>query len=268
MALAAMSLGGALAWWLAADDGGGPQPVTADASPGVVLRLVPRLLATYPHDPSASTQGLVWFETRLYESTGLRGQSSLRRVRLEDGRVERRVELASELFGEGLARVGTELVQLTWQSGRALRWALDDFAPLGEDGYSGEGWGLCYDGVQLWRSDGSARLHRHGASDFAPIDHLDVTLDGLPVERLNELECAEGWIYANVWQTTDIVRIDPATGKVMAVIDVASLLSGAERQGAGVANGIAYRPESETFLLTGKNWPHLFEVVFADPGVS
>jgi glutaminyl-peptide cyclotransferase len=222
------------------------------------------VLDQFPHDPAASTQGLEWSDGKLYESTGLWGESSLRRVELESGRVEQRVDLHETYFGEGVARVGRSLWQLTWRSGRAFRYDLDSLRRIGESRYEGQGWGLCFDGVDLWRTDGSDRLHRHDPETFAELDSIEVAVGDRPVTFLNELECAEGWIYANVWQSDAIVRIDPVTGSVMAVIDASGLLPSYEREGAGVLNGIAYRGETGTFLLTGKKWPRLFEVVFVE----
>ena len=232
----------------------------------VALRLTTRVLGSFPHDPEASTQGLLWHDGRLFESTGIWGRSSVRRVDLDSGTVESRVDLAPDLFGEGLALVGSSLIQLTWQSGRAFRYGMDSLELEGEHGYGGQGWGLCFDGVDLWRSDGSDTLWRHDAESFAVIGSTRVRHHGEPVELLNELECAEGWIYANIWQSEDIVRIDPASGQVMAVIDASGLLSASEKRGAGVLNGIAYRPQTQTFFLTGKEWPRLLEVVFVEAG--
>ncbi len=229
-----------------------------------VLRLRTRVVASFPHDPEAFTQGLLWFEGKIYESTGLWGASSIRRVDLHTGDVEKRADLSSRLFGEGLARIGDSLVQLTWQARRAIRYDLRSFVEVSEHKYDGEGWGLCHDGVDVWRSDGSSVLWRHDQTTFGELGRLEVRLRGDSIEGLNELECAEGWIYANVLGSDEIVRIDAGSGRVVAVIDASGLLSSREAQAAGPLNGIAYRPESQTFLLTGKQWPKLFEVVFVE----
>lgn len=227
-----------------------------------VERLQVQVVAQHPHDPQAFTQGLVWSNGTLYESTGLLGRSSLREVKL-DGTVLRRRDLAPNLFGEGLELVGDELLQITWQNGVLLRYDVDTFEPKGTQRYEGEGWGLCFDGTDLWMSDGSARLTRRDPVTFAAKGTVDVTSDGKPLTMLNELECVAGTIYANVWTTDEIVRIDPGTGKVTAVIDAAEL-----RRAAGVTdrdavlNGIAYDDASGNFLVTGKLWPALFEVRF------
>lgn len=230
--------------------------------PAPVEQLRLEIVRVLPHDPGAFTQGLVWNGRTLYESTGLLGRSSLREVELETGRVVRRVALPPHVFGEGLALVEGRLVQLSWQNGLAFVWDAATFEPRGEHRYAGEGWGLCYDGRRLVMSDGSSTLAFRDPATFAETGRLGVTRDGDPVPYLNELECVGGAIYANIWQTDDIVRIDPASGRVTARIDARGLLAPAERAGVDVLNGIAYRPETGTFLVTGKLWPKLFEVRF------
>lgn len=222
-------------------------------------------LATYPHDVRAFTQGLLLHDGDLYESTGLVGRSSLRRVELATGVVQRQVDLERPLFGEGLAWVADELVQLTWQNGLALRWDPRTFTRRGEWRYDGEGWGLCFDGTHLVHSDGSPRLVFRDPQTFAVVRTVAVTENGLPVPRLNELECVGDTIYANVWMTDRIVAITARNGIVRAAIDAGQLLTPAERAAAGgeaILNGIAYDPASATFLLTGKLWPKLFRVRF------
>jgi glutaminyl-peptide cyclotransferase len=227
-----------------------------------VERWIPRVRAVWPHDAGAFTQGLVWRGGRLFESTGLYGRSSVRRVVLETGEVERETPLPERQFGEGLAFGLEEWVQITWQEGVAHRFGSDDLAARGAFRYSGEGWGLAFDGTAYWMSDGSATLRRRDPRTFAVLAERVVTLDGQPVERLNELEYVAGQIYANVWMTDRIVRIDPETGHVTATIDASSLLSPEERSHADVLNGIAYDGERQSFFLTGKLWPKLFEVDF------
>lgn len=244
--------------WLALACGEAPPSVAADREPE---RLRVQVLAEYPHRPDAFTQGLLHFEDRIYESTGQYGRSSVRRVVPESGAVERRAELPEELFGEGLARIGRRLYQLTWQEERGLIWDLDSLARVGEFSYSGEGWGLCFDSSHLVRSDGSNVLTFHEPADFRAVRRVAVTVYGRPALRLNELECVEGAIYANVWGSDEILRIDPASGRVLAVIDASGLLPQRQRKADNVLNGIAWVPERGTFLLTGKNWPTLYEVV-------
>lgn len=223
------------------------------------------VVASYPHDPRAFTQGLVWQDGALYESTGLVGRSSVRQVELASGRVLRQADLPPPLFGEGLAWMGGELIQLTWQNQRALRWAAADFASRGEWRYDGEGWGLCFDGTALVQSDGSHRLFFRDPKTFAVTRTLAVTENGLPLGRLNELECVGDLIYANVWLTDRIVAIAARNGAVRASIDAGGLLSEDERRGLdpqAILNGIAHDPADGTFLITGKLWPKLFRVRF------
>jgi glutamine cyclotransferase len=239
-------------------DGGTDEPVPPGTTP---TTLKPSVLMRYPHDKQAYTQGLLWSEGRLFESTGLEGQSTLREVTLATGAVSRRIANDADLFAEGLALVGTELIQLTWTEKRALVWNRDDFSKLREYTYTGEGWGLCYDGRELMMSSGTDKLTIRDAKTFAVLREVSVTRAGRAQKNLNELECVAGRVYANVWQTDEIVRIDPRTGAIDAVIDAAGLLTAQEKQGADVLNGIAYMPENGHFLLTGKRWPTLFEVV-------
>ncbi|NBC96451.1 MAG: glutaminyl-peptide cyclotransferase [Deinococcus-Thermus bacterium] len=227
-------------------------------------------VARYPHDAGAFTQGLLWHDGALYESTGLYGRSSLRRVRLGDGEVRAIRYLPDDVFGEGLARVGDELVQLTWRAGVAYRWPVDGFErgepPLETHVYEGEGWGLCHDGARLVMSDGSATLTFRDPATFAVLDTVTVALDGEPLARLNELACVGDAVWANVWQDDRIVRIDPSDGRVTAWLDLADLLPDAERERLGpdaVLNGIAWREDTETLLVTGKLWPVLVELRLA-----
>jgi len=230
-------------------------------------RLKVKVLASVPHDASAYTQGLVWSDGMLYESAGQYGQSSLRQVDPKTGKVLRSVPVPQRYFAEGLALVGDRLLQLTWQEGTAFVYDLATFEKRSELPYSGEGWGLCFDGRRLIMSDGSDRLTFRDPVSFAATGGVNVALDGRPVQRLNELECVDGAVYANVWQTDEILRIDPETGRVTAVIDASGLLTWKEAIRAEVLNGIAWKPETKTFLITGKDWPKMFEVTF-EPGGS
>ena len=226
------------------------------------IRLQVEVVEDYPHDPEAYTQGLLWHDGSLLESTGQYGESSLRRVDRDSGEVREARALPSEVFGEGLARVDDRLIQLTWRQGEALVWNLDGFEEVERLGYRGEGWGLCFDGRSLVMSDGSSKLTFRDPETFEVVRQVVVVMGDGAVGRLNELECVEGWIYANVFTTDWIVQIDPESGKVNALIDASGLLSAAETQGAEVLNGIAYDPEREVFYLTGKLWPKLFAVRF------
>jgi glutamine cyclotransferase len=254
----------------------GPVMATALAAGGIVSggqaaqskpatrveRLRAEVVQAYPHDRTAFTQGLVFANGRLFESTGLVGQSTLREVEIATGRVIRKIDVPRPIFAEGLALVGGELIQLTWQNGRAIRYDRRTFGIQGEFSYTGEGWGLCHDGRQLIMSNGSADLTLRRPSDFAVTRTVTVTMDGAPLSAINELECVDGSVYANVWQRDLIVRIDPISGRVTGRIDVPPLLSVLERQNVDVLNGIAYDPTSKTFLFTGKLWPKLFRVRF------
>jgi glutamine cyclotransferase len=232
------------------------------AGPAPVAMLRPEVLAELPHDPSAFTQGLEIDGGVLYEGTGLVGESQLREVDPGTGAVRRAVPLPDDLFGEGIAVVGDRIWQLTWQDGVALEWDRESLTLLREVPVEGEGWGLCDDGgARLVRSDGTDRLRFHDPATFAEQGSVAVTLDGAPVTQLNELECVDGQVWANVWRTDRIVRIDPATGRVTAVVDAAGLLDPARRADADVLNGIAALPGGE-FLLTGKLWPATFRVRF------
>lgn len=223
------------------------------------------VLATYPHDARAFTQGLLLHDGALYESTGLVGRSSLRQVEVGSGKVLRQKDLPPPLFGEGLAWAKGELVQLTWQNQRALRWDPATFEGRGEWHFDTEGWGLCFDGTYLVQSDGSQRLFFRDPTTFAVVRTMAVTEGGQPVSRLNELECVGDTIYANVWMTDRIVAIASLNGVVRASIDASGLLSPEERKAIGgeaILNGIAHDPSDNTFLVTGKLWPKLFRVRF------
>lgn len=219
------------------------------------------VLGSYPHDPEAFLQGLVWHDGGFYESTGLHGRSSLRRVALPSGEVLQQVALPNVYFGEGLALVGDRLVQLTWRSKRGLVYDRASFGLLGDFAYETEGWGLTYDGASLVMSDGTDVLTFLDPESYQPVRTLPVTLDGRPLRALNELEWIEGEIWANVWQTDRIVRIDPATGQVTGILDLTGLLPSDRRTGReDVLNGIAYDPATRRIFVGGKLWPLLFEI--------
>jgi glutaminyl-peptide cyclotransferase len=233
----------------------------APASRAQAMRV--QIVQSYPHDRGAFTQGLLLDSGRLFESTGLVGRSSLREVELTTGRVIRKVDVPPPIFAEGLALTGDKLIQLTWQNGKALIYDKRTFSQAGEFSYRGEGWGLCSAGSELIMSDGSATLTVRRASDFGVVRTINVTMDGQPVTQLNELECVDNDVYANVWMRDLIVRIDPKSGRVSQRIDALNLLSPIERQNPDmVLNGIAYDASSQTFLITGKLWPKVFRVKF------
>jgi glutaminyl-peptide cyclotransferase len=227
------------------------------------LALRASVVRSYPHDRSAFTQGLVWRDGVIYESTGLVGRSSLRKVDLATGRVTKQVDVPAPYFAEGLADVGNRLLQLTWQHGKVFVYDKSTFGRVAEFEYQGEGWGLCHDGQSLVMSSGSDALTVRNPATFAVTRTVKVTVDGKAQDRLNELECVGGEVYANVWTTDTIVRIDMKSGRVTARIDASGLLSPAERVGVDVLNGIAHDPADGTFLITGKLWPMIFKVRFA-----
>jgi glutamine cyclotransferase len=226
------------------------------------VQLRVEVIGEHPHDTGAFTEGLVVADGRLFESTGLTGRSTVREIELATGRVVNSAPLEPGQFGEGLAVLGDELIQLTWQDGVAIVWQRDSLEEQRRIPFRGEGWGLCLDvgAHRLVQTDGSATLIFRDPDTFAELARVPVTRDGKPVERLNELECSDDGVWANVWKTDSIVRIDPATGRVTAVVDAAGL--GPSNPGReDVLNGIARQPDG-TWLVTGKHWPTLYEVRF------
>lgn len=240
-----------------------PRPVgeTGSIPMDLSAQMTYEVVNSFPHDPEAFTQGLVYHEGYLYESAGLYGKSSLRKVALETGEVLQRVELPPQVFGEGLTLWEDRLLQLTWREGRGFIHTLEGFAPLGEFTYATEGWGLTHDGVQLIMSDGSHRLYFLDPESYHMIGTVEVFDQDQPVERLNELEFINGEVFANIWQTDWIVRIDPQSGVVLGWIDMAGILPEALiTPTTDVLNGIAYDPQGNRLFVTGKNWPLLFQV--------
>ena len=221
-----------------------------------------QILAVLPHDPSMYTEGLEIHNGVLYEGSGLAGQSRLRATALVSGAMLREATLPADLFGEGLTVTDNRLWQLTWTSGIAIERDPATLAQRRRVTYQGQGWGLCHDGHRLVMSDGSNRLTFRNPESFAPSGQLEVRLDGEPVRQLNELECASGVIWANVFETDRIVRINPSTGAVTGVVDASGLLSTQPQSAGDVLNGIASIPGTDEFLITGKHWPSLFRVRF------
>ncbi len=220
-----------------------------------------RVIHAYPHDPQAFTQGIIYLDGHLYESTGLYGQSSLREEDLETGRVVREVNVPAQYFGEGLTNWGNTLIQLTWKAHVAFVYDRATFQLIKTLHYPWEGWGLTQDGRHLILSDGSSTLHVLNPQTLAEVRSIHVTDHGKPVDQLNELEYIHGEIYANVWMTDKIVRISPTTGKVLSTINMAGLLPAIEIRGRdAVLNGIAYDTEHNRLFVTGKQWPRLFQI--------
>lgn len=220
-----------------------------------------QIVNTFPHDRAAFTQGLVFLDGALLETTGLNGKSSLRRVEPATGSVLKRVELPEQYFGEGMTVIGKKIYQVTWQNRTGFVYDLGTFAAERTFRYDDEGWGLTTDGQQLILSDGTDTLRWLDPATFQVTRTVQVTNAGRPLALLNELEWVKGEIFANVWQTETVARIDPATGRVTGLIDFSGLLTPADRIGdIDVLNGIAYDAAEDRLFVTGKNWPKLFEV--------
>lgn len=220
-----------------------------------------RVIHTYPHDSSAFTQGLIYLNGHLYESTGLRGHSSLREEDLTTGRLVKYVALPNRYFGEGLTNWKNELIQLTWQAHTALVYNLKTFQFERTFHYPYSGWGLTQDGKDLILSDGTSTLHFLNPNTFKQVRSIKVTANGKPVTQLNELEYIHGVIYSNVWHSNRIARISPVTGKVLSWIDLKGLLpAGSVTDSEAVLNGIAYDSVHNRLFVTGKLWPKLFEI--------
>jgi glutamine cyclotransferase len=232
------------------------QASRADTTPVYRYQVVKSL----PHDTEAFTQGLVFRDGVLYESTGMNGRSSLRKVEPATGTVLQRVALDRRYFAEGLAAWGGQLVQLTWDTNIAFVYDRSTFKPLRTFTYKGEGWGLADDGSRLVMSDGSANLRFLDPATFAETGQVRVLDNGRAVERLNELEVVKGEVFANVWLTDRIAIIAPATGKVTAWLDLAGLMPGIAPNTDAVLNGIAYDAAGDRLFVTGKLWPRLFEI--------
>lgn len=230
-------------------------------APAGVRHLVPVVLSTAPHDTDAFTQGLEVDGATIVESTGRYGSSDIRRVDPTTGEVLASTGLDDDLFAEGLTRVGDRWLQLTWQEQTVLVWD-DELRLIDRLDLAGEGWGLCLDGDRLVHSDGSATLHLRDPEDLTELAAVTVTLDGAPISQLNELECVDGTVWANVWHTTTILGIDPDTGEVTDIVDASSLAEQVEvgDPAEDVLNGIAHDPATDRFWLTGKRWPTMFEV--------
>jgi len=219
-----------------------------------------QVVNTWPHDRGAFTEGLIYHDGDLLESTGLNGQSSLRRVELKTGRVLQQVAVPSEYFGEGLTVLNGKLYQLTWKNHKGFVYDLDTFRLERTFSYDGEGWGLTTDGQSLILSDGTDQIRFLDPATFQVRRSIHVSDRGRPIDRLNELEYVRGEIFANIWQTGFIARIDPATGKLLGLINLGGLLSPADCVGTDVLNGIAYDAAGDRLFVTGKWWPKLFEV--------
>jgi glutamine cyclotransferase len=234
-------------------------PATSPVPPAPTVR--GRVVNVYPHDRTAFTQGLIFHDGFLFESTGQNGRSTVRRVDLVSGEVLQQRSLDVRYFGEGLTELGGRLAQLTWQARAGFFYDPATLAVEETFSYSGEGWGLTDDGRRFIMSDGSDALRFFSAQTFAETGRLRVRDGSTPVVQLNELEFVRGEIYANVWHLDRIARIDPESGRVLGWIDLSDLLAPGEvRDPEAVLNGIAYDEEGDRLFVTGKNWPKLFEI--------
>src|ERR1035437_252663 len=220
-----------------------------------------QIVHTYPHDRMAYTQGLLYLDGVLYEGTGMYEESSIRKVKLETGEVLQKRDIPGQYFGEGIIVWKDHLLELTWKSERGFIYDLATFTPRGEFPYPGEGWGLTTDGKRIIMSDGTAELRFWDPETLRETGRITVTENGRPLDQLNELEWVKGEIYANVYQTERIMRIDPKNGKVTGWIDCRGLLPPADRNDqTDVLNGIAYDAKQDRLFVTGKRWPKLFEI--------
>ena len=235
------------------------------ARPAPVVRLHARIVARHPHDAAAFTQGLIWHDGHLYESTGKEGRSEVRKVRLNDGRVVARAAIPTDQFGEGLALVGRDLISLTWTSGIAHRWDARTLRPRGTMRYAGEGWGLASDGRMLVLSDGTPTLRFVDAASFGEQRRVTITANGRAVRNLNELEFVDGALFGNIWHRNHVVRINPSSGEVNGLLDLSALAAevGAADPEA-VLNGIAWDAQKRRLFVTGKLWPTVFELELID----
>ena len=241
-----------------------PQPPAAQPQARAPIQGF-RVVNTYPHDPRAFTQGLFWLDGNLYESTGQVGESTIRRVDLESGRVLQTTDIPSGQFGEGIVNWGDQIVSITWQGGIGHRWDRRTLRHLSEWSYPGEGWGLTQNGRDIIMSDGTAELRFLDPETLQERRRVTVTLNGRPVTQLNELEWVRGEVFANVWMQPAIIRIDPASGNVTGIVDLTSL---AQQNGGprdDVLNGIAWDPATDRLFVTGKYWSRLYEIELAPP---
>jgi glutaminyl-peptide cyclotransferase len=221
-----------------------------------------QVVNTYPHDVDAFTEGLFYYNGFLYESTGLNGKSSIRKVKLETGEVVLKRDLSEDYFGEGIIKWKDKLYEMTWQNQIGFIYNFETFAPEGQFHYPGEGWAFTTDGKRIIMDDGTPEIRFWNPDTLKEEGRLLVTADGVPVKNINEMEWVNGEIYANIWETDRIARIDPKTGKVVGWIDCTDLLPPSQRTPGSdsVLNGIAYDSEKGRLFVTGKNWPKLFEI--------
>ncbi len=242
---------------------GDKSPSAAAADPAAVPVYTYDIVHVWPHDPKAFTEGLSWLNGGLLESTGIEGASDLRKVDLATGLVRQRVKLPPQYFGEGSVVIGDKIYQVTWQTHKGFVYNLATLDLEREFSYEGEGWGLTTDGQSIIMSNGSNVIQFLDPATFQVTRTISVFSNGQPLRNLNELEYVKGELYANIWQTQSVARIDPATGRLLGLIDFSGLLSPADYGGSpppDVLNGIAYDAADDRLFITGKYWPKLFEV--------
>ena len=237
--------------------------LAAPAAAQAIPILPAKVVARFPHDRQAFTEGLLWHDGALYEATGEAGRSSIRKVDLATGTVLRRVDIPPPTFGEGIAIWKGQIISLTWKGHLGWRWKLSDFSKIGEFHYPGEGWALTSDGTHLLMSDGTSQIRVLDPATMKELRRIHVTADGRPLQNINELEWVDGEILANVWMTNVIARIDPATGTVTGWIDLSALTAEVDPRGSDdVPNGIAWDARGKRLFVTGKDWPTLFQIAW------
>jgi glutamine cyclotransferase len=251
--LASVVIVAGLSGWALTRNGSGASQIGTDADYEIIAR--------YRHDANAYTQGLYFEDGYLIEGTGQRGESNLRRVEIETGRVLNLVPLPPRYFGEGVAALGDRIYQLTWQSELGFIYDREKFELIGQFQYAGEGWGLTTNGTELILSDGSATLRFLDPETFSELRRVEVHGDSGPIDQLNELEYINGAVYANVWHSNHVLEISPETGAVLRDIDFSGLIGEVRpRDPEAVLNGIAYDQEQDRLFMTGKLWPTMFEI--------
>lgn len=233
--------------------------VEAEINTQNIERLDYEIIASYYHDPAAFTQGLELYNEHLYEGTGLYGKSSLRKIEIESGKILQKFELDKEYFGEGITLLDKKIYQLSWKENTAFVYDLD-FNLINTFSYQGEGWGLANNNQHLLMSNGSQYIFFRSADTFETIRKIEVKIKNEEVKNINELEYHAGYIYANIWRQDYIIKINADTGEVEAYLDLSGILETNYKGEIGVLNGIAYNPEHESFLITGKLWPKIYEI--------
>ena len=241
-----------------------PTPATSSETPATQMGY--SVIKMYPHNPQSFTEGFEYHDSVLYEGTGLEKHSRLAIVSLTSGKDIKTLKIPDEFFGEGITLLNGKIYQLTWQSGKAFVYDAKTFKKIKEFTYEGEGWGLTNNDKEIIMSNGSSKIVYRNPETFAITRTIEVTNNNIPVKFLNELELVDGSIYANVWETNYIVKINPETGKVLGVADFAGLLEqyvpGIPPHQVDVLNGIAYDSIGKRFFITGKYWPKVFEIKF------